>query len=461
MGNGGRGVGGPARSGSSTFWDSLQAAWGIPDLRRRIVFVFAMFGVYTVGLHVPIANINHAALDSMFNTGGKGGNNLLAMIDNFSGGALKNFTVFAMGIIPYINASIIMQLMTFAIPELQEKSREGESGRRYIAQITRFATVGLAFIQACGLCWLFHSKDVLPSPITFTNFVSVYLPTVLSLVAGTSFLMWLGEMITERGIGNGVSLIIFASIMVRLPYQIGLVIGQVEGGSVNPLQALILVLAFFSTVVGIIYMTLGQRRVPIQHVRRIVGNKMSQGGQSYLPFRVNAAGVIPIIFAVSIQLLPATLANYVPAGTQFMHLPVGTWVHAAADWFSPGKNILVAIIYAAIIMFFTYFWTAVMMDIPHMAQELKKYGSFIPGIRPGKATEEYLDKVMTRITFGGAVFLALVALLNYWVPAITNTGSSFTLVGGTSLLIVVGVALDTMQAIEAQLLMRHYEGFIR
>jgi preprotein translocase subunit SecY len=421
----------------------------IPDLRRRITFNFGIFFVYVVGLHIPIPGINHTAMDELYNkSGGSGG--MLGLLNQFSGGALKMFTVFAMGIIPYINASIIMQLLTFAIPSWQELSREGESGRKEIAKKTRYLTVALALMQATGMTILLTGEGVLPRTI------ASIVPTICSLVAGTSFLMWLGELITERGIGNGVSLIIFCSIMVRLPYQLGLVFDQVKAGSVSPIQVLILILAFFGTVFGIVYITLGQRRVPIQHVRRVVGNKMTQGGTSYLPFRVNSAGVIPIIFAVSIQLLPLTIAQYVPATTTF-----GLLIHHLADWFRIGTSIPTSIGYAIIIIFFTYFWTAVMMDIPHIAQDLRKYGSFIPGIRMGKPTEEYLDRVMSRITLAGAVFLALVALLQYWVPAMTNTTGSFTLVGGTSLLIVVGVALDTMQAIEAQLLMRNYEGFIR
>jgi preprotein translocase subunit SecY len=276
--------------------------------------------------------------------------------------------------------------------------------------------------------------------------------------------MWLGEMITEKGIGNGVSLIIFASIMVRLPKQIGQVAAEVSSHTVSPWQLLFLIFAFIVTVVGVVYVTLGQRRIPIQHVRRMVGNRQTQGGMSYLPFRVNSAGVIPIIFALSIQLIPATFLSLIPAarGTS-----VGQFLTTLRNALTPGStsNPLMAVIstfvYVAIIIFFTYFYTAVMMDIPHIADDLKKYGSYIPGIRPGKPTEEYLDKVMTRITLAGAIFLAAVALLNVWVPTITNTAGAFTLVGGTSILIVVGVALDTMQAIESQLMMRHYEGFIR
>jgi len=274
--------------------------------------------------------------------------------------------------------------------------------------------------------------------------------------------MWVGEMITEKGIGNGVSLIIFAGIMVRLPSQIGKVITLAASGSIEPWQILLLIVSFFATVVGVVYVTLGQRRIPIQHVRRIVGNKQTQGGMSYMPFRVNTAGVIPIIFAVSIQLLPLTFLNYVPRTSS-----IGKFLGTLTDWLTPGQvsspffAIVSTLIYGFIIIFFTYFYTAVTMDIPHITDDLRKHGSYVPGIRPGKPTEEYLDRVMTRITLAGALFLALVALVNVWIPAITNTRGSFTLVGGTSLLIVVGVALDTMQAIESQLMMRHYEGFIR
>jgi preprotein translocase subunit SecY len=448
---------GPNSSTATTFVDSLRAAWRIPDLRSRIIFVFAMFAVYVVGLHVPVPCINHDALNRFFaKSGGNGG--LLGLIDTFSGGALKNFTVLALGILPYINASIIMQLVTFAIPQLQELSREGESGRKQISQYTRYLTVGLALLQGSGITLMLRSQRIIDDRGGFFVDISV----VILLMAGTSFLMWVGEMITEKGIGNGVSLIIFASIMVQLPRQI-ILVGQLVGaGSVHPWQVLLLVVSFFATVIGVVYVTLGQRRIPIQHVRRTVGNKQTQGGMSYMPFRVNSAGVIPIIFAVSIQLLPLTFLNFVKANT-----PIGRALHTLTDWLTPGQasNPFIAIcstlLYCGIIIFFTYFYTSVTMDIPHIADDLRKYGSYVPGIRPGKPTEDYLDRVMTRITLAGAVFLAVVALVQYWIPDITGTKNAFTLVGGTSLLIVVGVALDTMQAIESQLLMRHYEGFIR
>ncbi len=442
---------GPPRSSSTPFVEAMIAAWAIPELRRRLMFVFAMFGVYIVGLHIPLPGVNHVALSNYFNNRGGGG--ILNLVDVFSGGALKGFTVFAMGIIPYINASIIMQLLTFAIPQWQELAKEGESGRKRIAQYTRYLTVGLAIVQAIGLSVLFRSQGIIAQTYPF-----LIVQIVLTLVAGSMFLVWLGEMITEKGIGNGVSLIIFCGIMVRLPSQIGNVGQSVAAGSVAPWQVLVLVVAFFATVIGIIFVTLGQRKIPIQHVRKIVGNKMTQGGASYLPFRVASAGVIPIIFALSIQLLPLTFLQFI-APTSPLHEKLQNLANAM----SPGKNPLTGLVYAVIIVFFTYFYTAVTMNVEQIADDLKKYGSFIPGIRPGKNTQDYLDKVMTRITLAGALFLAFIALLQYWIPAITNTGGAggFTLVGGTSLLIVVGVALETMQAIEAQLLMRNYEGFIK
>ena len=445
---GGRRVTSGTRSGSNTpFIEAMTAAWAIPELRRRLLFIFAMFAVYVVGLHIPLPGINTNALSALFKSGG-----ILNLVDVFSGGALKRFTIFAMGIVPYINASIIMQLLTFAIPSWQEMAKEGESGRKRIAQYTRYLTMGLALAQSIGFVLYLRHGGALSANI-FMN-----IEIILTMMAGTAFLMWLGEQITDKGIGNGISLIIFCGIMVRLPSQL-LVIGkEVVAGTVKPWQALILIVAFFVTVVGVVFVTLGQRKIPIQHVRKIVGNKMSQGGTSYLPFRVASAGVIPIIFALSIQLLPATFAQFVPATT-----PLGIFLHKATDWLSPGKNPITGLVYAAIIVFFTYFYTAVTMNVEQMSDDLKKYGSFIPGIRPGKPTMEYLDKVMTRITLAGALFLAVIALMQYWIPALTGTASAggFTLIGGTSLLIVVGVALETMQAIEAQLLMRNYEGFIR
>jgi preprotein translocase subunit SecY len=437
----------PARSSNPALIDSLTIAWGIPELRRRIIFVFAMFAVYIVGLHIPIPNINHDALAIAFKSGG----NILGMVDVFTGGALKNFTIFALGILPYINSSIIMNLMTFALPHLHELAKEGESGRKEIAKYTRYLTMGLALVQSLGVTIFLARQHVLLGGWADAAGVMII------MIAGTCFLMWVGEEITDKGIGNGISLIIFCGIMVRLPTQIGQVGELYKSGTVQLWQILILVVAFFATVIGIVFMTLGERKVPIQHVRKVVGNKMSQGGTSYLPFRVASAGVIPIIFALSFTLLPATIAQlfFKP------NTPSGLEAAKVAGWFNPGTSPWTAIGYALIIIFFTYFYTMVQVNVEDMADNLKKYGSYVPGIRPGKATMDYLNRVVTRITLAGALFLAVIALMQYWIPSITNTGRAFTLVGGTSMLIVVQVALDTMRAIEAQLLMRNYEGFIK
>jgi preprotein translocase subunit SecY len=449
------------RAGSQTpFVTAMMTAWGIPELRKRITFVFAMFGIYVVGLHIPIPGIDHEALNGLFSSRGGGG--ILSLIDVFSGGALKGFTVFAMGIIPYINASIIMQLLSFAYEPWRELQKEGESGRRKLAKITRYMTLVLSGAQAIGMTWMLHGQGVLMSSFgTFGN-ILMAAEIVVTLAAGTFFLVWLGEQITEKGIGNGISLIIFCGIMVRLPSQLVGVGQSVASGTVSILQLLILIAAFFLAVAGVIYVTLGQRKIPVQHVRKTVGNRMTQGGTAYLPFRVASAGVIPIIFALSVQLLPLTFLQFVPQTTKLGQILV--WLK---DIMTPGKltvgGFVAGIVYAIIIVFFTYFYTAVTMNVEQIADDLKKYGSYIPGIRPGKQTLEYLDHVLTRITLAGALFLAAVALMQYYIPAITNTqgANGFTLVGGTSLLIVVGVALETMQAIEAQLLMRNYEGFIK
>ena len=288
----------PASGSNTPFIEAMIAAWAIPELRRRLLFIFAMFAVYVVGLHIPLPGINTNALGSLFKSGG-----ILNLVDVFSGGALKRFTVFAMGIVPYINASIIMQLLTFAIPSWQELSKEGESGRKRIAQYTRYLTMALALAQSIGLVYFLRRNAAL-SPNLALDF-----QVIVTMIAGTAFLMWLGEQITDKGIGNGISLIIFCGIMVRLPGQLVATGQEIIAGTVKPWQALILIVAFFATVIGIVFVTLGQRKIPIQHVRKIVGNKMSQGGTSYLPFRIASAGVIPIIFALSIQPLAGDLSD--------------------------------------------------------------------------------------------------------------------------------------------------------
>ena len=423
---------------------SLIAAFRLPDLRNRILFVFGMFAVFVVGLHIPVPGIDRAAMENLFAGGG-----ILGLMDIFSGGALKKFSIFAMGIAPYINASIIMQLLTIAVPHLEALAKEGEHGRKKISQYTRYLTVILAAMQAIGMNKILGGMGILEaSPFLFIQIV-------ITLTAGTAFLMWVGEQITDKGIGNGVSMVIFAGIVASLPTQIKDTITYTAVGSIQPYQIAILIVMFLGTVVGIVTIQQAQRKIPIQHVKRVVGNKVYGGSSSFLPLRVNSAGVIPIIFALSLQLFPATIAQFFPATKGF-----GKWFQDVAIMFSPGAGAWAALVYAMLIIFFTYFYTAVTFNVPEVAENLKKYGSFIPGIRPGKPTLEYLDRVMTRITLAGAIFLAIIALMQYLVPEITKI-TTFQLAGGTSLLIVVGVALETMQAIEAHLLMRHYEGFIK
>lgn len=424
---------------------SIIAAFKLPDLRKRITFVFIMFGVYVLGLHIPIPGIDREAMDRLFSQGG----NLFSMMDVFSGGALKKYTIFAMGITPYINASIIMQLLTMAVPQLEELAKEGEYGRKLISKYTRYLTGVLAAFQAIVMNAGLVRADVLH--VSGWSFWQI----VITLVAGTAFLMWVGEQITDHGIGNGVSMVIFAGIVASLPLQIGSTWKLVKAGSIGIPSLVFMVVLFLITVVGIVAIQQAQRKIPIQHVKRVVGNKVYGGTSSFLPLRVNSAGVIPIIFALSLQLFPLTIAGFVGTSSRF-----GFYLDKFANWLQPGNNIFAALLYALFIIGFTYFYTAVTFNVPDVAENLKKYGSYIPGIRPGKPTVEFLDRVMTRITLSGAIFLAVIALMQYITPLVTGI-QSFYLVGGTSLLIVVGVALETMQAIEAQLLMRHYEGFIK
>jgi len=422
---------------------TILQALRIPDLKKRIVFVFLMFGVYVIGLHIPVPGINREAMARLFSEG-----SILNLLDAFTGGAFKKYTIFAMGIAPYINASIIMQLLTIAVPSLEQLAKEGESGRKIISQYTRYLTVVMAVFQAVGMNTWLRQANVLDT--TYFGFMQI----VVTLTAGTSFLMWVGEQITDKGIGNGVSLVIFCGIMASLPVQVMKTYAAVAHGLTSILSVILLLIFFVATVMSIVAINQAQRRIPIQHVKRVVGHKVYGGQSSFLPLRVNSAGVIPIIFAISILYLPSTLANFGGSG------PVGNFLRAMAATLSPGSTWYAAVTYAAFVIFFTYFYTAVTFNVPEVADNLKKWGSFIPGIRPGKPTMEYLDRVMTRITLAGAMFLAVIALAQFYIPQITGV-TTFSLVGGTSLLIVVGVALETMQAIEAHLLMRHYEGFIK
>lgn len=425
--------------------EALQRALSIPELKKRIQFVLFMFLTFAVGAHIPVPGIDPHKLEAIM---GRGSGSLLNLVDVFSGGALRRMSLFAMGIGPYINSSIIMQMMTFAVPQLEALSKEGESGRKQIAKITRNLTIVLALVQSIGMTFMLSNGGA-----AMTVFQRAQV--AITLTAGSMFLLWLGEQVTQKGVGNGVSLIIFAGILLSLPYQTSLIVRQVQAGTASVLSALILVAAFVGTVYAVVYITQGTRRIPIQHTKRVIGMRQTQAGSSYLPIKVNSAGVIPIIFAVSLMLLPATLVNAIPSTA-----PVAMWLKEKSMVFNPGSNPFSMAFYALLVVVFTYFYTAIVMNVQEMADNLKKYGNYIPGIRPGKPTYEYLERVISRITLAGAFFLAFIAVLQYIIPSITHF-QSFTIIGGTSLLIVVGVAIETMQAIEAQLLMRNYEGFIK
>ncbi|HZT43481.1 MAG TPA: preprotein translocase subunit SecY [Chthonomonadaceae bacterium] len=425
--------------------EALQRALAIPELKRRIQFVLLMFFVFAIGAHIPVPGIDHAKLEAIM---GRGGGNLLGLINVFSGGALRRMSIFAMGIAPYINASIIMQMMTIAVPQLDAMSKEGESGRKQIAKITRNLTVVLAAVQSLGMTFIFAQSGAALNMFQ-------RLDIVVTLTAGSTFLLWIGEQVTEKGVGNGVSLVIFAGILLSLPYQAQIIWQQVIHGTVPWMNLFVLLALFIGTVYAVVYITQGTRRIPIQHTKRVIGMRQTQAGASFLPIKVNAAGVIPIIFAISLMLFPATIVNAIPS-----QAPIVLWLKEKAMYFSPGTNWVSTAFYAFLVIVFTYFYTAIIMNIQDMSDNLKKYGNYIPGIRPGKPTYDYLERVVSRITLAGAIFLAIIAVIQYIVPSWTGF-QSFYIIGGTSLLIVVGVAIETMQAIEAQLLMRNYEGFIK
>jgi preprotein translocase subunit SecY len=426
--------------------EPIVAAFKLPDLRRRILFVFAMFALYVVGQHIPVPNVSLGAGASLV----KG--DLLALLDMFTGGALGRFSILALGIMPYINASIIFQLFGIAIPRVAELAKEGESGRKKISQWTRWLTIFLAFVQASMLCaWLSQSEL---KPLTVSGFGII--PVIIALVGGTCFLMWMGEQITDKGIGNGISLIIFAGIVNRMPVQIGSTYVLLQSRNIYWHNVFLLAVVWLATIAGIIYITRGERRITIQSAKRVVGTRIYSGGSSYLPIRVNTAGVIPIIFAIAVIMLPGQIAQFMGG----LEEPWGGYMQTLSRFFSPGESWVASALYFLLVVFFTYFYTAVSFNVADVSDNLKKYGSFIPGIRPGRPTERHLDRILSRITLAGALFLGIIALLSYYVPDITGV-TSFTVVGGTSLLILVGVALDTVQQIEAHLVMRQYEGFIK
>lgn len=392
--------------------------------------------VFRLGTHIPVPGVNAEVIEQLFNSG-----SLFGMLDLFAGGALSKFSIFAMSITPYINASIIMQLLTVVVPTFESWSKEGEEGRKKISKITRYGTVILGFVQATGMAY--GLKDAIINPS-----IGSILLIALTLTAGTTFLMWLGEQITEKGIGNGISLIIFAGIVSSLPKGIGVIYKYLQAGTISYFNVALFLIIAIAMIVLVVAIQQGQRRIPVQYAKRVVGRKMYGGHSTHIPLKVNQAGVIPIIFASSVLMFPVTIA-------QFINIP---WVKTLAGYFAWGTP-LQTVLYALMIVFFTYFYTAVTLNISDMAENLKKYGGFIPGLRPGKPTADYLDRVMTRITLAGAVFLAFIAILPNFVAAITHIEGVYF--GGTALLIIVGVALDTMKQIEAMVLMRHYQGFMK
>ncbi len=417
----------------------------IPELQKRIFMTFLLLGVYRIGTHVPTPGIDTKALAAFFDMA-RG--SLLGLFDMFAGGALSNLSVFALGIMPYISASIILQLLTIAIPHLERLSKEGEAGRRKITQYTRYGTVLLSLIQGFGIAvGLENMAGPTGASIVLDPGWGFRLMTVITLTAGTAFIMWLGEQITERGIGNGISLIIFAGIVCRGPAGLLSTFRLVSTGEMGIIFVVLLFLFMVAVVGFIVFVESGQRRIPVQYAKRIVGRKMYGGQTTHLPLKVNTAGVIPPIFASSIIMFPATIANFVPH----------PWMKAVADYLRPGAFLYEAV-YVGFIVFFCFFYTAVVFNPIDVADNMKKYGGFVPGIRPGKKTAEYIDHVLSRLTFGGAIYVSMVCVLPSILMVYMNVPFYF---GGTALLIVVGVALDTAGQIETHLLARQYEGFLK
>jgi len=418
----------------------------IPDLRRRILFTLAIFVVYRIGGHIPSPGIDAKALGAFFQ---QAQGTVFGLYDLFVGGSLRRATIFALGIMPYISSSIIFQLLTAVIPHLEKLQREGEEGRRKITQYTRYATVGLAAVQAYGISiFLERLTGAGGQPVVPVPGMGFRMLTILTLTSGTIFVMWLGEQITERGIGNGISLIIFVGCLDEIPRYTINTIRKMMVGALSPV-VLAFVLAFMVGITAaVVFITQAQRRVPVQYAKRVIGRKIYGGQSTHVPLNVNSAGVIPIIFAQSIIMFPTTLSSF------FLKT---NWAEAISGIMQPGTW-LYTTIYAALIVFFAYFYTAIVINPVDLADNMKKYGGFIPGIRPGERTSQYIDKILTRITLPGALFFAFIAILPIYMMRVTGVPVYF---GGTTLIIIVGVALDTVQQIEAQLMMRHYEGFLK
>jgi len=420
---------------------TILRAFTVAEIRNKLLFTAAILALYRLGSHIPAPGISTKAVDEIQKN--FSGSNILGLLNLFSGGGLQRIALFALGIMPYVTASIILQLLTVVVPSLERLQKEGEIGTTRITQYTRYLTVALAFLQSIGYVFLFRSFQSSAGTQVIENFTfAKVMLVVISLTAGCVLLMWMGELITQRGLGNGISLLIFASIVARLPQGL-----QAWWTSPDPVFKVVMPFLALAVVAAVVFVQEGQRRIPVQYAKRVIGRRMTQGGQTYLPLRVNMAGVIPVIFAASIMAFPPTVG-------QLIQKP---WAQDMANFFSPqdwpyilGESIF--------IILFTYFYTAVTFNPVDQADNLKKYGGFIPGVRPGRPTAEYLDRILARLTFPGAIYLALVAALPTILINQTNANFFF---GGTSLLIVVGVALDTVKQMEAQLMMRSYEGFLK
>jgi preprotein translocase subunit SecY len=450
--------------------DSVRNIFAIPDLRKRVLFTFALLAVYRIGCHIPTPGVDPKALIE-FMTSVQ--NTFLGFVNTFTGGSLERVAVFALGIMPYITASIILQLMTVVVPYLEKLSKEGELGRRKITQFTRYGTILVSTIQSTGIA-LFLEKTSTPGGAALVPEPGwgFRMMTILTLTTGCAFIMWLGEQISERGVGNGISLIIFAGIVVGLPSAIADTIGKIRTNELSLVGIIVLIAFMVAVVAFIVYMERAQRRIPVQYAKRMVGRKVYGGQSTYLPLRVNTAGVIPVIFASSLMALPATISQM---------FPDTAWLQQIADLLGWGQP-LHYMLYVVGIVFFSYFYISIIFNPADLAENMRKYGSFIPGIRSGKRTAEYIDRILTRISFVGACYLALVSILpdfllngvrlqslgsfgeslDSFLPDWMTQGLGINFYfGGTSLLIVVGVAMDTLQQVESQLVMRNYDGFLK
>ena len=417
--------------------DSFRDTVRLPDLKRRILFTLAALFVYRLGAHVPTPGVDAAALGRLFDQG-----SILGFLDLFAGGALSRFSIFALGVTPYINSSIVMQLLAVVVPSIEKLQKEGEEGRKKIVQWTRYGTIIFAFIQAVGMTGWLRGLGIYTG-----SFMDIILVS-LTLTTGAVAVMWLGEIMSDHGIGNGISLLIFAGIVVRIPEAVVRTFSLVRLGEMNALVLLLAIAVMLAVVAGCVMLQEGQRRLPVQYAKRMVGNKMYGGQSSFIPLRVNTAGVIPIIFASSVLLFPYTVAG----------LFQNSAARAVQQAMSPNSPIYM-VLYVIMIVFFSYFYTAVVFKPEDISNNMKKNGGFILGIRPGKPTTDYIEKVMGRITLGGAVALAIIAVVPTMMTGIMNINTFYF--GGTAVIIVVGVALDTVHQIEGQLLMRHYEGILK